>query len=76
MSENEWLDIFADNLRDYIKESGLSQYELSEKTKISQTTISRYLNKQQMPSVKAVLNLSYALECDLYELIDFGEVIG
>lgn len=75
MSEMEWLEIFSGNLRDLMKETGSTQEELSEKTGIDQSTISRYLNKKRMPTVRAIVNLTYALNCNISDLIDFGDYI-
>ena len=75
MSEVEWLDIFGDNLRELIAESGMTQEEVAEEAGISKSCISRYVNKQIIPSVRAVINLACALECDLNDFIDFGDMI-
>lgn len=75
MSEVEFINIFADNLRDSIKESGYSISEIAKKTNISKSTISRYLNKKQMPTIRAVINLSIALLCDVKDLIpDYDKI--
>ena len=42
---------------------------------ISRSTISKYLNSEQMPTAKSIVNLSYALNCGANELIDFGHMI-
>jgi transcriptional regulator with XRE-family HTH domain len=75
MSEYEWLEIFGDNLLNMLDEYNMSQVELSEITGLSQGTISRYINKQQSPGIKAIINISYALDCEIDELIDFGDMI-
>ena len=75
MSEYEWLCIFADNLKEMMDEAGISQSELAEATGLSISTINRYLSKQRLPGIKAILNISYELDCDLYDLIDFGSRI-
>ncbi len=75
MTEIEWLNTFGDNLARILYEMRFTQRELSEMSGISEATISKYLNKQQMPGVKAILNMSYAIGCDVSELIDFGTVI-
>lgn len=75
MTEAEWLDIFSDNLIDMLNEQGYSQEELAYETNLSQSTISKYINKKQMPSLKAIINIAYALDCSIDELIDFGEKI-
>lgn len=72
MTEFQWLDIFGNNLARIMYESKLTQKDLSEMTGLSEPTISKYVNKLQMPSVKALLSLSYALGCTVDDLIDFG----
>lgn len=75
MSELEWLDIFAGNLAEILWEIGMTQKELAELTGLSEGTISNYLNRRQLPGVKAIVNIGYALNIDLNELIDFGDRI-
>lgn len=75
MTEAEWLNIFSDNLIDMLNEYGYSQEELAYETNLSQGTISKYINKKQMPSLKAIINIAYALDCSIDELIDFGDTI-
>ena len=69
MSEVEFIDIFADNLRDSIAESGYSISEIAKEAKLDRSTICRYLNKERMPTIKAVVNLSIALLCNVNDLI-------
>lgn len=57
MSEVEWIDTFAGNLRSLLDETGMSQRELAKLTGISEATISKYLHRQCMPSVAALVNI-------------------
>ena len=75
MFEAEWLDIFADNLRDIMNDWGDTQTSLAEAAGITQTSVSRYLNKKQMPDLRSIINLSYALDMTIDELIDFGDML-
>lgn len=75
MSELEWLEIFADNLVDRMNEAGITQKELAKESGLEQSTISRYITKQRMPTIKAVINLGYVLDCDFNDFIDFGDII-
>ena len=75
MRETEWIRIFAGNLSEIIEESGYSQKEVADMTGIMQSTISKYINGRLMPSLKNVVNLAYALNCDVRELCDFGDYI-
>ena len=69
ISELELIDIFADNLRDIMNEVGINQRELAEEANLTRATISRYLNKQRIPDLRALINISYVLECELSDLI-------
>ena len=75
MSEQEWLEIFADNLVDIMKEYRITQSELAEDSGISESTISKYIHKKQLPGIKAIINLAYALDIDVNDFIDFGDRI-
>lgn len=72
MSEQEWLEIFADNLASWMNEYGYSQRDLADTTGLSEATISKYLSKRQLPGIKAIINISYVLDIELSDLIDFG----
>lgn len=75
MSEMEWMNIFRDNLIDIMNEKGYTQARLANETGLTQATISKYINNKQMPSIKAIVNLAYALDCTTDELIEFGDTI-
>lgn len=75
MSEAEWLDIFGDNLKEWMVEFGHDQKSLADAIHVSEATVSRYINKQRMPSVKAIINLVYELNISFDELLDFGSRI-
>ncbi len=57
MSEVEWIDIFSGNLRSLLDETGMTQRELAKASGISEVMISKYLRKQCMPSVAALVNI-------------------
>ena len=75
MSQQEWLDIFGDNLLSILEEEGISQKELSRLTGLSESTISRYINKLQMPNVRAIINISYALDWSFEDMLNYGDII-
>jgi transcriptional regulator with XRE-family HTH domain len=75
VSEVEWLKTFSNNLYVVMKERGLTQEDIAGMTRYTQATVSRWLNGTQAPTVFAVLNLSYALDIECNELIDFGDRI-
>lgn len=76
MRDKEWLDIFANNLCEIMKERSYTQERLSMESGIAQSSISKYMQGQQFPSIRAVINMSYALNVDLYDFIDFGDFIN
>lgn len=75
MTEIQWLETFGENLYEMMQEARLTQEELAAKTYLSQPTISNYIHGKTMPSIKAIINLAYVLDCGIDDLIDFGSMI-
>lgn len=75
MSQQEWLDIFGDNLVSILEEQRISQKELSRLTGLSESTISRYINKLQMPNMRAIINISYALNWSFEDMLNYGSML-
>ena len=75
MSQQEWLDVFGDNLLSILEEERISQKELSRLTGLSESTISRYINKSQMPNVRAIINISYALNWSFEDMLNYGSML-
>ena len=73
VSEQEWCEHFADNLQTLMTEYGYSQRDLADEIGISESTISRYLRAQQIPKGTILLNIAYALDCSVDDLVDFNE---
>ena len=75
MRQEEWKKIFAENLIDILEEKGMTQRELAIDSGLSPATISEYINGVRMPGVAAVINMAYALDMEVGELVDFDECI-
>lgn len=75
MTQDEWMGLFSDNLASLMRERNMTQKELAEETGLSKGAVNKYVNGTRMPGAKAILNISYALDCDLMDLIDFDEPI-
>ena len=75
MTEDRWLDIFGDKLSEMIYDAGYSQSEFAQRIGVSEATLSKYINKIHMPSAKAIINIAYALHCNIEDLIDYGHEI-
>ena len=75
MSETNWLGMFADNLKDILKDHKMSQRELADASGLSESVVSDYLRKKKMPGVRAIVNMAIALGIDVDELVNFDEII-
>ena len=75
MGQQEWLDIFGDNLASILEEERISQRELARLTGLNESTISRYINKLQMPTVRAIINISFALEWQFEDMLNYGAML-
>jgi transcriptional regulator with XRE-family HTH domain len=73
MTQKEWLNIFSDNLIDLMQEKGINQSQLAEDSGLSASRISEYVNKKATPTLFAAINIAYALDMDVSELVDFDE---
>ena len=75
MGQQEWLNIFGDNLASFLEEERMSQRELARLTGLNESTISRYINKLQMPTVRAIINISFALEWQFEDMLNYGAML-
>ena len=75
MTINEWKDIFGDNLVTLLREREITQSQLSKETGVSTSMISDYINKRSIPGLAAAINIAYALDIPIDELVDFEEPI-
>ena len=53
----------------------MSQRELARLTGLNESTISRYINKLQMPTVRAIINISFALEWQFEDMLNYGAML-
>ena len=75
MGQQEWLNIFGDNLASILEEERMSKRELARLTGLNESTISRYINKLQMPTVRAIINISFALEWQFEDMLNYGAML-
>lgn len=76
MTEQEWINIFGDNLVDILREKDISRRELAKSMNIEESTISRYINKQIMISTKNLVNMSHILGITVDNLAYFDDKIS
>lgn len=62
--------ILKRNLIRLMNENGVNQAELAKKTKLTEASISRYVNGSRFPSSKSILKLSKALNCRVDDLVN------
>ena len=75
MTRGEWKDIFGDNLAAILKDKGMTQNQLAKTSGVSIGMISDYINKFTAPSIFAAINIAYALDVDVDELVNVGDRI-
>lgn len=75
MTLKTWIDTFGDNLADLLEERDMTQLDLAKDSGVSVGSINAYIRKQSPPGIKAIINIAYALDIDVSELIDFGDRI-
>lgn len=76
MSEVKWMDRFAHSLESLLQENHMTQRDLAKAAGISEGTISRYLNRQCMPSVNALVNIAHEFPvAGIDEILYFGDQI-
>lgn len=75
MPSHIWLQKFSIKLAHMMVDARISQQELAELSGLSQATISKLIRGRQIPTIRALLNISYVLRCTVDELVDFGEPI-
>lgn len=69
MTEQNYLEAFAYNLDYIMQDEGINQSELAKRSNIGKSTISKYLNTKQMPTMKTISNICYALGCEFEDII-------
>ena len=73
MTEKEWKHRIAITLRQKMNEADITQVELARASHLSKGSINNYLNERTIPDIRAIINLSVALNCPVSDLADFGE---
>ena len=76
MTLPEWSDNFSENLLELLNDRKMSQYDLAMESGISIGSINAYIHKRSLPGVKAIVNIAFALDIDINELIDFVDTIN
>lgn len=65
--------LISEKIFELMKEKGISQLTLSEKTGIGQSTISDWKTKKTNPSANKILKICEVLECTPYDILKDAE---
>ena len=75
VKEIDFIEIFSCNLRDAMNDIGITQRELADASGLDESVISRYLRGRVMPSTRCLVNIAYALDCRVEDLIPCDELV-
>lgn len=76
MTQMEFMQIIGNNIKSELEDSWMTQKELAEATGVSESTISRYIKAEMMPSLVNITNIAVALCCTVDDIISFdGDTI-
>ena len=75
MTIDDWSRNFSEKLNELMTDRRITQYDLSMESGIAVGSINSYIHDRSLPGVKAIVNLAFALDVDVSELIDFGDTI-
>lgn len=75
MTEQEWRQKFAREIKRRTVPFHITQRELALRAGISEVTLSRYLKCTRSPGGVELIKIARALNCSVDELINFGEFV-
>lgn len=75
MTEQELQRLFAKRIRRRLVSLNIDQRELANRTGLTETSISRYINCQRKPTYDIVVRIAQALNCTPGELINIDEIL-
>ena len=75
LSEEDWKKEFARILKRSIHLSGMTQGEFANRVGVSQTTISKYMRRQSIPSAYILKTMARVLKLDLDYLCNFDYLL-
>ncbi len=69
MTVFELMEDIGINIEHFLNERGMKQKQLADKVGVSKSTISAYINGERLPSIVTLINICYALDCEIEDLI-------
>lgn len=75
MTQEEWRQRFKSRLSELLNRRSMNQTDLARSSGLSVSRISDYMNMKTTPTIFAIINIAYALDTSISELIDFDRRI-
>jgi predicted transcriptional regulator len=75
MTQKEFLENFSYNLQRTMEDYGFNLSDLSNVSGVSKSCIHYYLTGEKIPTVKNLINLMTALDCEFSDLVETVDYI-
>jgi transcriptional regulator with XRE-family HTH domain len=72
MNRVEWSRRFSNVVLKAMERHGYTNKTLSEATGITASAISQYLSGRRIPEIRSIINMAYALNLTVDDLLDHG----
>ena len=73
MREEEWKIKFPKQIKSILELKNMSQRQLAKRMKISEVSVSRYLNGERIPKGNILISMAKALNCHVSWLLEFDK---
>ena len=75
ISRDDWKKIFSDRLANFLKERNMRQSDLAKASRLSRSRINDYISMKSVPTIFASVNMAYALDITVEELIGCDSLV-
>lgn len=75
ISQDDWKKTFSDRLANILKERNMSQSDLAKASGLSRSRINEYISMKTVPTIFASINMAYALDITVEELIGCDSLV-
>ena len=75
ISRDNWKKIFSDRLTNLLKERNMCQSDLAKASGLSRSRINDYISMKSVPTIFASINMAYALDITVEELIGCDSLV-
>ena len=75
ISRDDWKKIFSNRLANFLKERNMCQSDLAKASGLSRSRINDYISMKSVPTIFASINMAYALDITVEELIGCDSLV-